>query len=322
MGGHVGTGVGPDLVGPRLAQGRTGAVQPGRQHDGQTAEGQHRHGHHLGQFLEQVLLGDDQTERPPDQTETDDDPDHRRPAAPGHEGRQPDLATAFGPPPLLLARVGLPPDQRGAGAGERHRPEQLLAQPQPARLHHPQQPGAQGSQRDQRPPVDPPLRLVPGPQPGAARRLQPGRGALRLGRQQQPERPVRDRPEELDQQQPDEADPDHHHRPPEMPRQPRADAAEDRPLRDPPGPRPEPASPSDPDPASEVRVGTRGTLGSGPDGGRAGRARATRAPKPVVNMCTTASHSRARQTSGSPPNAPSKAATAVHRPLPVPVRGR
>ena len=155
------------------------------------------------------------------------------PATAGHERRQPDPTAALGPPPALLTRVGLPPHQGRARAGERHRPEQVLAEPPTAGLHQPQQPGAERGQRQQGAPVDPPLGFGRGPQSVATGRLQSGGGLLRLGRQQQPQGSVRDRPEELDEQQADEADPDHHHGPAQVPGQSGADATEDRPLGDP-----------------------------------------------------------------------------------------
>ena len=147
--------------------------------------------------------------------------------------------------------------------------KQVLAESPAAGLHQPQQPGRQGGQGEQGAPVDPSLRLGRGPQTVATRRLQPGSGVLRLGRQQQPQGSVRDRPEELDQQQADETDADHHHRPPEVPRQTGAHAAEDGPLRD-------PGRPGtgrlllDPGAGGELRDDS-GCLGRGPDVGQVGR---------------------------------------------------
>ena len=155
----------------------------------------------------------------PTRPSPDDDPDQGRPATAGDEGRQPDLAAGLGAPAPLMRAVGLTPDQGGAGAGERDRPEQLGADAQPAALDDPQQPGAERGEGQQHAPVD------PAPRSGRVAHARPGwptPGRARghpLRRQQQPERAVREHPDELERHQRHERDPDHQHRPAEVPGQ-------------------------------------------------------------------------------------------------------
>ena len=137
----------------------------------------------------------------PTRPEPDDDPDDRRPAAAGHEGRQPDLAAALGPPTLLLAvsacrHTRAAPAQAKATGQNRcwlipsRWSARSTASPMPSAARASSVP--QSSRRCGLAAVRIPLRLAAS---------SPGADVGRLGRHQQPQRPVRDRAEELDQQQ-------------------------------------------------------------------------------------------------------------------------
>ena len=157
-----------------------------------------------GSCGELVVLRHDEAERRPDQTEPDDHPDEGRPAAAGHERGEPDPAAGLGPPPLLRGGVGLPPHQRGAGAGEGDRPEEPLRHPEPARLDEPEQPGAERGQREDGAPVHrPPPRLAvraaarcgsPTPGPGASTVLAAGISSQRAPYARTPKSCARARP--------------------------------------------------------------------------------------------------------------------------------
>ena len=186
-------------------------------------QGQDGHGHHLRQLGDLALLGDHEAEGRPDQPETEMDPNQRRPTAPGHERGQPDLSAGLGPPPLLPRGVGLPPHERRARTREGHGPEELLAEAQPAGLDDPEQPGAERGRGEQHAPVRPPRApvLIPHPAPPAA--SSPGR-CTALGGIRNHKVPYAITPTNWTSSKADETDPDHHHRPAEMPGQAGADS--------------------------------------------------------------------------------------------------
>ena len=100
----------------------------GGEHDREPGQRQQRHRQHLGQ-----LAGAGSAGRPPGRTPRRPGRVRRSPAPAPASRRWRRRAPATTLPPasarqlLLRGRVGLPPDQSRTGAGERHRPEEPLA---------------------------------------------------------------------------------------------------------------------------------------------------------------------------------------------------
>ena len=282
---RLGRRPGPSRPGPRSARCASGAATaPARRQAGQ---GQHGHGHHLGQLLRSGSAG-----RPPGRTPRRPGRDRRSPGpapasrpgprtAPARPGRRPRPATAAARLVSACRQTRAAPAQANA-TGQKScwlSPEPLVCT-----IHSSPVPSA--TRASDRAPVDPARRgFVAAAADRAARRLQPGGGG-RLGsrRQQQPERAVREHAEELDASAADEADPDHHDRPAEVPRQTGADATEEGALADPGGAGSVRLLPSAPGPVASPGA-FRVSSVAAPMAGRSDGVGARRcAPKPVVDM--------------------------------------
>ena len=197
---HIGARVGADLLGAGLVERGSGTVQPGRENNGEAGQGRGGHRHHLGQLIDVTLLRQHDAEGGAHEPKADDDPYQCWPAAPGHERRQPHLAAGFVPPLLLLRRIRLSPHQSGTGAGKGHRPEELLADPEPLVCTSHSRPLPKATRATSIPQSTRRLGLDGPRSPFRLAASRPGAGrGLRW--QQQPQRTVGNDTEELEDQQ-------------------------------------------------------------------------------------------------------------------------